>query len=149
MNPIDLIAEARALCAEATEGPWLIEDEDGPRWLIADVSGVIVSVVSAAQPVIHAEHDAALIARARTLLPAVADALEAHRSALLDLVAFPLVAHDRALTLLGREAVAEHQAARLAEIRKDAETLALRGAAQMRLLAEERRACGSAPEASV
>ena len=74
-DPTKLIAEARALDAAATPGPWETGDPEHPGavWTAAD-GDTLVARIPAGR---WCEADAALIARARTLLPELADRLEA------------------------------------------------------------------------
>lgn len=69
----DLIKEARELCAEASDGPW--ERFDTPDYAEIHVSGGREAGFS---PVALADeaYNAAFIARARTLVPELCDALE-------------------------------------------------------------------------
>ena len=82
----DLIAEARALDAEATKGPWRVE-HDNPDPEVGSVERIEPDIVSASEwegrggasgaSLNVSVADAAFIARSRTLLPQLADALEA------------------------------------------------------------------------
>ena len=69
-----LIAEAKRLDAEATKGGWLASEylDDGRIGILTDSNGIVVALRSG----VATKQDAAFIARARTLLTQLADALE-------------------------------------------------------------------------
>ena len=75
MTNADLLREARKLDAEATPGPWLASEylDDGRIGILTASNRIVVALRSG----VLDEQDAAFIARARTLLPQPADALEA------------------------------------------------------------------------
>lgn len=96
MTTNDLIAEARKLDAAATPGPWIVEHEhrvDGvvqiggghpnTYWVGAVIEADGYTICGNTDydsgGVASKPEDAAFIARARTLLPQLADALEAER----------------------------------------------------------------------
>jgi len=69
----DLLAEVRKLDAEATPGGWLASEylDDGRIGILTDSNGIVVALRSG----VATKQDAAFIARARMLLPQLADAL--------------------------------------------------------------------------
>ena len=73
-DPAGLIAEARALCAAATPGPWGRGEQKS--CVAQEHTRRIVCWGPDPGGASWGNDDAALIARARTLLPALADALE-------------------------------------------------------------------------
>lgn len=82
----DLLQEARKLDAEATPGPWRQHDSPSLRWVIvgdAETSVALCGNVAGEQGIGDyriALTNAAFIARSRTLLPQLADALERERA---------------------------------------------------------------------
>src|SRR3990167_11238560 len=67
-----LLAEAKRLDAAATKGPWTASEylDDGRIGILTDSNGIVVALRSG----VATKQDAAFIARARTLLPQLADA---------------------------------------------------------------------------
>lgn len=80
MTDVELIAEARALAARATPGPW--EWEAGTA--IASVYDAGGDVLADFLDDARRDDDAVFVARTRTLLPALADALERAHVAVLE-----------------------------------------------------------------
>lgn len=87
-DPVALVREARALAKRATPGPWSVEDATRGRdvaWYIGDEGGdgpsVYVCAPAGAEGA-DVTDDAELIARARTLVVELADALEVERDEL-------------------------------------------------------------------
>jgi len=72
MNSSELIAEARKLDAETTKGPWIAERNN----VMATERLLIAYTGSESFPYHETKAAAAFIARARTLLPQLADALQ-------------------------------------------------------------------------
>jgi hypothetical protein len=70
----DLITEARELCAAATEGPWEVVGKDA--WGIEGFPQVEMNTPDGKYFPVHNDTDAAFIARSRTLIPELCDALE-------------------------------------------------------------------------
>lgn len=70
MTPQELIARARSLSEAATPGPWQIHGKSANKWdnigRCGDGCGILV----------YGPHDSDFIAASRTLIPALADALE-------------------------------------------------------------------------
>src|SRR3990167_1320717 len=73
-----LLAEAKRLDAAATKGPWTASEylDDGRIGILTDSNGIVVALRSG----VATKQDAAFIARSRTLLPQLADALEAEEA---------------------------------------------------------------------
>ena len=77
----DLITEARELCAAATPGPWEYRngtDDGGTPYNEVVAKCPCCGLIASCHPV-AGDGDAAFIARSRTLIPALCDALEAYR----------------------------------------------------------------------
>ena len=81
----DLIREARELCDKATPGPWEVKfhNEDfgqgyGETTFFVDMGGTLLKIGIADSAETYAKHNAlnAFIARSRTLIPELCDALE-------------------------------------------------------------------------
>src|SRR3990167_3848625 len=72
MTNADLLREARKLDAEATPGPWLASEylDDGRIGILTASNRIVVALRSG----VATKQDATFIARARTLLPQLADA---------------------------------------------------------------------------
>ena len=73
----DLITEARELCEKATPGPWEVVGKDA--WRIEGFPQVEMNTPDGKYFPVHNDTDAAFIARSRTLIPALCDALEKYR----------------------------------------------------------------------
>lgn len=70
--PADLIAEARRLVEPLTSGGWLASDWGDGDWVVSCAEGPVAAMGS--NP--HGEAEARFVARARTLVVELADALE-------------------------------------------------------------------------
>ena len=106
MTPEEMIAEALRLDAEATPGPWEAEDlgefhTRWPRWEVgAPPQRDPISAARTCKVIPSCMGDAAFIARARTLLPALARLCEVQRKAL---EAVPLGKYDHDVDAQGED----------------------------------------------
>jgi hypothetical protein len=78
----DLVGEARRLSEAATPGPWLIRDSE-VWWLSSEATGEQVVEMLCEETNERGCRDAEFIARARTLLPELAQQLEQAREVML------------------------------------------------------------------